>query len=152
VPSTPWKPKKHRAKSPAKKPTLTPPNQVQIEPPDPILLRTLRGWGGFQPIREPWPFTIEPVPPITPTKRASNPPELVPYVLSPIKQNKKSRAAVEYSLELAKSPIRLPVRQKKITQRKRAIRALKPTELVPQLELSPVKTRSGRQAGQIRFI
>jgi hypothetical protein len=60
---------------------------------------------------------------------------------------KKQTATIEVALELA--PTKLPIRQKKAIQRR--VKKLAPVAIQPQLELSLVKTRTGRVAGQVRF-
>jgi hypothetical protein len=68
-----------------------------------------------------------------------------PFVSKALKQS----ATKEVALELAKTPTKLSIRQKKATQRR--VKKLAPVAVQPQLELSPVKTRTGRVAGQVRF-
>ena len=65
--------------------------------------------------------------------------------LSPIKKSRSQQATLEVALE-TRSKYR--IRQKKIVQRKKALsKAL----VVAPLELSPIKTRGGRAAQQVRF-
>ena len=148
APASPWKPKVGR-KLPAKKHALAPTVSPTVR--EQMLHRTLQG------------FDLVPSPVLSPldedileefsqldiTNTLSKRPIFgVIDLQSPSKsapRKSPTKPHIELALERTK---KTSTRAKKTVQRKKAVK-LKP---IIQLEFSPVKTRSGRQAGQVRFV